>query len=373
MDHETGQVPQSSTLGGGNNPPPEEVISALTTYERFAAMQARPNNSQLLARIDSHRQRIARFLGCDADELAVTRNSTEGLNIVIHGLDLKAGDEVVYTNFDAYYGARPLRVREARHGLVLREVTLPIPPNHDDVVAKVRAAFNSRTRLLVASHMADGWGFVLPIERLAKVAREHGAQFLVDGALTFAHLTFDVRSFGCDYYVSSLHKWLSAPLGTGILYVRRDRIGSLWPLYGASEPRSDNVRKFEEIGTRSGPTIAAIGQALDFHEAIGPERKTARLRYLARYVLERLTDEPRLRCFTERDESRRGSLMRIVVDGLSGQAVETALRERFGIFTFGGLSDPPSAIYIAPNLFNLPVHLDRFVDAMRVIARGVQR
>lgn len=356
--------------GGGNNPLPRDVVESLTRYEALAAAQPRPNNGQLLARSEQHRARLARHLGCAPDEVAITRNTTEGLNIVANGIELKAGDEVVYTSFDAHYGAKPLKLQAARRGITLREVALPIPPADDDVVTRIGAACTARTRLILASHIADGWGFVLPIARISAEAHRRGIAVLADGALSFGHILVDVRQLGCDYFVSSLHKWLSAPLGTGVLYVARVRIASLWPLYGAEEPRSADIRKFEEIGTRSGAPIAAIGQALDFHESVGPGRKAARLRYLGRYVLDRLADEPRVRCITDADPTRRGSLMRIVVDGLKGEALATALREKHGIWTFGNLGDEWDGIYISPNLFNLPQHLDRFVEAMRAIARS---
>jgi selenocysteine lyase/cysteine desulfurase len=354
--------------GGGNNPLPRDVIDALAGYDRFAAMQPRPNNGQLASRIDLHRERLARHLGCDGEEVAVTRNTTEGINIIVNGTTMAAGDEVVYTSFDSHYAGQPLRLRAARQGIVLREAEIPIPATDDEIVRRVTAAFSPRTRLVVASHVADGWGYVLPIRRISDEAHRRGISVLADGALSFGHLVCDVRELGCDYFVSSLHKWLAAPLGTGVLYVRRDRIAGTWPLYGAHEPESADIRKFEEIGTRSGATIAAIGQALDFYEAVGPERKEARLRYLGNYLLERLEGIPRLRCYTDPDATRRGSLMRILVDGLKGPEIEKTLRERFGIWTFGNFGPPWDGIYVSPNLFNMPKDLDRFVAAMREIA-----
>jgi isopenicillin-N epimerase len=354
--------------GGGQNPPPKEVIEALTSYEAHAAAQPRPNNDRLITHVEQHRRRLAQHLGCEPDEVAITRNTTEGLNIVANGVELQSGDEVIYTSFDEYYGARPLRLRAARQGVVLRKVDLPIPPPDDVVVERIAAAITPRTKLIVASHIADGWGYVLPIAKISALARSRGVPVLADGALAFGHVVVNVRELGCDYYVSSLHKWLSAPLGTGLLYVRRDRIAALWPLYGVGEPESANIRKFEQIGTRAGAPLAAIGQALDFHETIGPGRKAARLRYLGSYVLEGLRGAPGVQCFTDADERRRGSLMRILVKGLSGEAVEKQLREKYGIWTFGRLGSEWDGIYISPNLFNLPAHLDQFANAMREIA-----
>ena len=354
--------------GGGNNPLPRDVVDALARYDGFAAMQPRPNNGQLATRIDLHRKRLARHLGCDEEEIAITRNTTEGLNIVTNGVTLAAGDEVGYTSFDAHYAAQPLRLRAARQGIVLREAEIPIPATDDEVVRRVTSAFTPRTRLVIASHVADGWGYILPIRRIADQAHRRDIAVLADGALSFGHLVCNVRELGCDYYVSSLHKWLCAPLGTGVMYVRRELIAGLWPLYGADEPRSADIRKFEEIGTRSGATIAAIGKALDFYEAVGPERKEARLRYLGNYLLERLAKMPGVRCFSDGDPARRGSLLRILLDGRKGPDVEKILREEYAIWTFGNFGPPWDGIYVSPNVFNLTADLDRFVQAMREIA-----
>ncbi len=354
--------------GGGQNPPPSEVLDALVRYDTFAAAQPRPNNIELIGRREHHRRRLARLLGCESEELALTRNTTEGLNIVVNGFEMEPGDEILSTNFEKLYAAVPARLRALRQGIVAREIPIPSPTNDDEIVERIVEAINPRTRLIVASHVADAWGFVLPIARISEEAHARGIAVLADGALSFGHLDFDVRRLGCDFFASSLHKWLSAPLGTGILYVRRDRISSLWPLYGAREPQSADIRKFEEIGTRSGPTIAAIGQAIDFHERIGPANKAARLRYLGQYILDRLRDVPGVECITDADPSRRGSLMRIRVRDHTGRQVEAALRDRYGIWTFGGLENEGGGIYISPNLFNLPNDLDRFVEAMVEIA-----
>jgi len=360
--------------GGGQNPPPRAVVDALTRYERQAAVQPRPNNDALVARLDDVRRRLASHLGCDAGEVAITRNTTEGLNTVVWGLDIAPGDEVLVSSFDQHYAGIALRARAARHGLVVREVALPVTrasgPSDDEVVAHFRAALTPRTRLLVASHVADGWGFVLPIRRLADLAHAHGAQLLADGALSFGHTPVDVRALGCDYYVSSLHKWLGAPLGTGLLYVRRDRVPALWPLYGSDVADRGDVRKYEDVGTRAGAPLAAIGQALDFHELVGPARKAARLRFLLDHAVARLAGVPGVRTYT--DAERRGGLARVAVDGVKGPALARALRERHGIWVYAGFDDAWGGTYVSPNLFNTPAHLDAFADAVRAVARAAR-
>lgn len=354
--------------GGGQNPPARTVVDALTRYESHAAAQPRPNNGTLLGHIDEHRRRLAAHLRCTPDEVAITRNTTEGLNIVAHGLDLARGDEVVMSTADHEYAARAFRTRAERHGVVVREVPLPVPCVDDEVVARYRDAIGPRTRLVVASHVVDGFGFVLPIRQLSALAHERGIPLLADGALSFGHLIVDVGSLDCDYFATSLHKWLGAPLGTGVLFVRRNRLRHLWPLYGTDDPAMADARKFERIGTRAGAPIAAIGQALDFYEAVGPARKEARLRYLLQYVIDGLKDEPRVRFITDTDPGRRTSLARVTVEGWSGSALERAMLQRFGIWVWGRFEDAWGGIYVSPNLFNLPPHLDRFIAAARQLA-----
>jgi len=354
--------------GGGQNPPARTVVDALTRYESQAAAQSRPNNLALLAHAEDHRRRLAAHLHCAPGEVAITRNTTEGLNIVAHGLEFGRGDEVVMCTGDREYSGKAFRTRVARHGVTVREVPLPVPCRDDEVVARYSAALTSRTRLVVASHVVDGFGFVLPVRRLAALAHDRGIPLLVDGALSFGHLVVDVRALDCDYYATSLHKWLGAPLGTGLLFVRADRVSALWPLYGVDDPGSADVRKFERIGTRPGASVAAIGQALDFYELVGPARKEARLRMLLQYLIDGLRDEPRVRFVTDADPTRRAGLARVTIDGWAGPALERAMLDRFGIWVWGRFDDEWGGIYVSPNLFNLPSDLNRFIAAASQLA-----
>ncbi|MEO1079418.1 MAG: aminotransferase class V-fold PLP-dependent enzyme [Pseudomonadota bacterium] len=353
--------------GGGNNPIPASVVDAMHRFDELTASQPRPHNYVLLNRIDQHRERLARLFNCDADELAITRNTTEGLNTVCAGLDLREGDEVVLSNFDQRYVQPIVDQLVARHGVVSRTVELPMSPTASDVVARYQESFTSKTRLVVASHIVDGFGFVLPVQDLTALAHGHGAQMLVDGALAFGQIPVDVRQIGCDYYATSLHKWLNAPLGTGALFVKRERLTSLWPLYGNFRA-SDDIRKFEQIGTRCGPTIAAIGQAISFYEQIGPERKAERVKYLSSLVRDALQGVAGVTVLTEVDESRRSGLARIVVAGLSGRELTTILREEHRIYTYGNFPGPYDGVYISPNVFNSGEDMGHLVDSIKQIA-----
>lgn len=358
--------------GGGNNPLPRAVIDALVRYQRLAASQPRPFNYQLIAYKEQHRQSLAALFGCTPDELALTRNTTEGLNIVARGLPLRAGDQVLVSNYDARYALRAFQPLSERFGVDVSVVDLPVAPTARQVVDAFSSRMTSNTRLLVASHIVDGWGFVLPIRELADVAHDGDAQLLVDGALGFGHIPVDVQQLGCDYYATSLHKWLNAPLGTGALYVKRDRVADLWPLYGVSTDAAD-IRKFESIGTRDGAAIAAIGQAIDFYELIGPERKGARLRYLFEYVAGRLAEVANVRVITEVDPERRAGLGRIVIEGWSGAELTARFRDEFGFWIYGNNPGPNDGVYVSPNVFNSIDDLDRFCDAVATISRDRPR
>ena len=284
-----------------------------------------------------------------------------------NGLSLRRGDQVLLSSYDERYALRAFQPLRERLGVDAQVVDLPVSPSVDEVVNAFSRRMTSNTRLLVASHIVDSWGFVLPIRELAELAHDNGAQLLVDGALAFGHIPVDVAALGCDYYATSLHKWLNAPLGTGALYVRRDRIADVWPLYGVSTDSLD-IRKFESIGTRDGAAIAAIGQAIDFYELIGVERKAARLRFLLAYVTEKLSDVTGVTIISERDRARRAGLARIVVDGHSGRDLTKNLLEEYGFWIWGNFPGQHDGIYISPNVFNSTGDLDRFSEAIQRIA-----
>jgi selenocysteine lyase/cysteine desulfurase len=353
--------------GGGNNPLPRRVTSALLRYQQMAASQPRPFNYQFISYRDEHRRRLARLFGCKPGELALTRNTTEGLNTVARGLAFERGDRVLLSPFEEHYAYRAFEPLATRYGVELKVVDLPVAPTAEQVVSAFARELTPRTRLLVASHIVDSWGYVLPVAELAKLAHDAGARLLVDGALSFGHIPVDVQQLGCDYFATSLHKWLNAPLGTGVLFVREDRIEELWPLYGV-RGESGDIRKFESIGTRDGAAIAAIGQAIDFYELIGPERKAERLRFLLSSLIERLEGASGVQIVTEPDPARRAGLARVVVEGWTGVDLTTALRDRYGFYAYGNFPGELDGVYVSPNVFNSTEDLERFAAAVTELA-----
>jgi selenocysteine lyase/cysteine desulfurase len=245
------------------------------------------------------RERLAGAFGCDPEEIAVTRNASEGLQICQLGFDLKRGDEVLTTNQDYPRMITTWRQRERRDGIVLKEISLPVPAEDPGrIVSLLEEQISPQTRLMMVCHVINLTGQILPVRRIVQMARRHGVPVIVDGAHGFAQFEFTRDDLECDYYATSLHKWLFAPHGTGMLYVKRDKIRGLWPMMAAPETMAEDIRKFEEIGTHPAANALAIAEALTFHQGIGPARKEARLRALRDRWAKRLLEQDGVRLHT---------------------------------------------------------------------------
>ncbi|MBS0664309.1 MAG: aminotransferase class V-fold PLP-dependent enzyme [Verrucomicrobia bacterium] len=317
------------------------------------------------------RRRLAEFAGCAAEELIVTRNTTESLDTVIAGFDWRAGDEAVMAVQD--YGSMldMFRVQARRHGIVNRMVSLPRHPASDDEIVQLyERALGPRTRLLMVSHLVNITGQILPVRKLCAMAHAHGVPVMVDGAHTFAHLDFQIPDLGCDFYGASLHKWLGAPLGHGLLYVRRDRIADLWPLFGETNFADDDIRKLNHLGTHPVPTELAILDALDFHQRIGSARKEARLRQLQERWTSQVRGVAGLTVNTPADPARACAIANVRVDRLSPAALAQALLEQHRIWTVAIDSDAADVhgVRVTPNLFSTLDEVDRLAAALRALA-----
>jgi isopenicillin-N epimerase len=322
-------------------------------------------------RIEVVRRELAAEFGCSPDELAVTRNASEANEIAILGLDLHAGDEVVVTthNYDRMLTAWEQRAQ--RDGIVVVRVALEMPPASDaDVVERIRAAITARTRAIELPQLTNWTGQPLPVADVVALARGHGVDVLVDGAQAFAHTPTSRDALGCDYYGASLHKWLLAPVGTGFLYVRRERLEGLWPLMPAAASMRTDVRKFEEIGTHPAANHNAILAALAFHRGIGGQRKLARLRTLRdRWARALMAESDQVHVPTPLDDPRSGALAMLTVDGLDPVRLHDWLWTRHRIITspttFGGVS----GLRVTPNVFTTLAEIDAFTEAVRYALR----
>jgi selenocysteine lyase/cysteine desulfurase len=318
-------------------------------------------------RVELVRRALASEFGCDPEELAVVRNASEAMETLIFGLDLRPGDEVIVTtqNYDRMLTAWDQRA--LRDGIVVRRVVLSVPPASDEaVVALITAAITPRTRVIELPHLTNWTGQPLPVRAVVDLARPHGIEVLVDGAQTFAHTPVTRDALGCDYYGTSLHKWLLAPLGTGFLYVRREKIGGVWPLFAAAATKSGDIRKFEEIGTHPAAAHNAVIAALAFHRAIGPTRKLARLRALRdRWARALAADAPRVHIRTPLDDPRSGAIALVEIEGVDPVPLAQWLWAHHRIVTspvsFGGVT----GLRITPNVFTTTREIDLTTDAVR--------
>jgi len=318
------------------------------------------------------RDRLARMAGCEPGELVITRNTTESLDTVISGFDWKPGDEAVMAVHDYGHMLAQFRLMARRHGMVNKLVTVPLDPSSDDEVVQVYAdAITPRTRLLMVCHMINITGHILPVRKIADMAHARGVQVMVDGAHTFAHLDFRIPDLGGDYFGTSLHKWLGVPLGAGLLYVRKDRIRELWPIYGdAGDPADDDVMKLNHTGTHPVHTDLTIGDAIDFHEMIGAERKEARLRHLTQYWISRLRGVRNVVVNSPSDPARTCGIANVGIRGIPPAEMAKTLLDRYGVWTVAIDNEGVKGCRITPHVFVLPRELDVFVQAVSEMAAG---
>jgi selenocysteine lyase/cysteine desulfurase len=313
---------------------------------------------------------LARLLGCSSDELIITRNTTESLDTVIAGLNWKAGDEAVMAEQD--YGAMldMFRLQARRHGTVNRLVSLPNHPQSDaEIVRLYENAITPKTRLLMVCHMVNITGHILPIRQIVDMAHQHNVEVLVDGAHAFGHLAFTMADLGgCDYYASSLHKWLGTPLGAGILYVRKDKIQALWPLFADSSVPDDDIRKLNHTGTHPVATDLAIQDAIRFHEGIGIERKEARLRYLQRYWTDQVRHHPNIILNTPEAPARSCAIANVGVAEKKPAELAKLLFDKYKIFTVAIDSPTVRGVRVTPHLYTTTSELDTFVKALKELA-----
>lgn len=356
---------------GGVSPSPRIVTEALVRYLWQQEDATAYTMWQILEpQSETIRTGLAELFGCDREEVAITRNTSDSLEALLFGFDLKPGDEVLTTTQDYPRMLTTLRQRERREGIVLKTVRVPVPPKDpSEITAAYEAAFTPRTRLVLVSHVLNLTGQITPVRDICEFARRRGVETIVDGAHSFAHFEFKRDDLACDYYGTSLHKWLHAPKGTGMLYVRRDKIKKVWPLLAAEESMDADIRKFEETGTRSAAQRLAIGEALLFHQGVGPARKEARLRMLARHWMNRLKDEPRVRFNTSFDERQSCALANVHIEGTEPTALCDYLMSRHKIFATPIVHEEFKGVRVTPSVYTTLKELDRFCEVMSAVAR----
>ncbi len=352
---------------GGVAPQPKVVQDAHIRYYQYSNEAPSYYMWQILDQgREPLRKKLADICGCDAEEVAINRNATEGLNTVIFGLDLKPGDEVVLTKQDYPNMMNAWKQREKRDGVKLVWLDLPLPmTNDDDIVKLYTSAFTSRTKLVHVTHLINWTGQILPIKRIADEAHKRNIEVIGDGAHTLAHFDFRVPDLGCDYFASSLHKWMSAPFGSGLLYIRKDKIRKVWALLSNNEPDGPDIRKFESLGTRSFASEMAIGAAADFHQVMGNKRKEDRLRFLKDYWVKQVRDLPGISFYQPDHTSQSCAIANIAVKGKKPEEVSAELFNKHRIHTVAINWENIHGVRVTPNVYTNRKDLDRLVTAIR--------
>jgi isopenicillin-N epimerase len=316
------------------------------------------------------RERLARQWDVDPEEIALTRNASEGMQICQLGIDLKRDDEVLTTTQDYPRMLTTFKQRERREGIVLKQFSVPIPcEDPDELVRLFEQNITPRTRIILMCHMINITGQILPVRDVVRMARRRGIAVIVDGAHSLAHHDFKLSDLDCDYYAVSLHKWLFAPHGTGLLYVRRDKIKDLWPLMAAPERMDDDIRKFEEIGTHPAAPYLAIGEALTFHQGIGGRRKEARMIYLRDYWAKPLLEHDRVRLHTSLRPGFACGIATVEIEGVDPSDLTSWLWNRHKIIVTPIKHPEFQGIRVTPSVYTMLEELDRFVEAMEHVTR----
>ncbi|MDE3164882.1 MAG: aminotransferase class V-fold PLP-dependent enzyme [Acidobacteriota bacterium] len=316
--------------------------------------------------VEAVRRRLAEAAGCDPEEMAITRNASESLENAQYGIDLKPGDEVLTTNQDYPRMLTTFAQRERREGIVLKTISFPVPPpSMDDLYQRFERAITPKTRLILFCHITNRTGQIFPVQRICRMARERGIPTIVDGAHAFSHFPYKIADLECDYYGTSLHKWTYAPVGTGFLYVRRDRIASTWSLMASDKRQESDIRKFEEIGTHPAANHNAISEALVFNQNLGIDRKAARLRYLRDRWALRLAKHPKCRILHSPDPAQSAGIGFLsFAPGIDGRKMYSTLFNNYGIITTFIGDGEYSGLRVTPNVYSTPAEVDTFAAAI---------
>ncbi|HAR36117.1 MAG TPA: aminotransferase V [Acidobacteria bacterium] len=362
-------------------PCPRVVLESAFRYTEMINMLPVHYQAMVAGNIETIRRRMAKEFGCDPEELALTRGASEALQIVQNGIDLKPGDEVLTTEQDYPRMLTTWDQRMRREGIKVTRLQFPVPATQDYLYKMFEQAITPRTKVIHFCHITNLTGQLFPVQRICRLARSKGIVTIVDGAHALGHFPFKLRDLECDAYGVSLHKWLLAPIGNGCLYVRREMIPKFWPLQAAPEQQDNDIRKFEAIGTHPWGIRAALGEALAYHQAIGAERKAARMRYLTLRYANALKKYPRFKMLTDMSEPAQAwGVAACYIEGIDVRALANFLRRKYRIITVplvGGA--PPNQVFdyqalrISPNVYTTLEEIDTFIEAMEdAIKNGVE-
>src|ERR1700744_2294904 len=315
------------------------------------------------------REKLALLAGALPDEVAINRNSTEALNTIIYGLNLKSGDEVIGTKQDYPNMIQAYKQRAMRDGIVYKQLSFDFPIENDEQIVKVyEDAITPKTKIIHVTHMINWVGQIMPVKKISDMAHAKGIEVVCDGAHSFGLMDFKIPDLGCDYFGTSLDKFLSAPIGTGMLWIRKDKIEKIYPLTCNDHPHSTDIRKFESLGTRSFPLEQGIGEAINFHMGIGPRRKEERIRYLKNYWASRASESKKVKLHTSLDARYSCAICGVSVDGMTPSELENALFNQYKIHTVGIVWENISCVRVTPHVYTSIADLDKLVGAIHTLS-----
>jgi len=358
---------------GGVSPAPKVVQDAMKRYYDYCNEAP----SYYMWRIldqgrEPLRKHMAMMAGCDAEEVAINRNSSEGLETIIFGLQLKAGDEVVATKQDYPNMVNAYKQRELRDGIKMVWINLELPSEDEDyLVSQYVKAFTPKTKVVHITHIINWNGQIIPVKKIAAEAHKRGIEVIVDGAHSLFHFNFKITDLDCDYFASSLHKWLYAPIGSGMMYIRKEKIKNIYPLFANGDPLKDDIRKFEALGTRPMFIEQAISKALDFHEMIGNERKEKRLHYLKNYWYDKVKNVPKVKLHTSFSPKWGCAIGNVSIEGKKPEELDSFLLDKYKVHTVGINWENIHSVRVTPNVYTTTNNLDILVDGINSFVKQV--
>ncbi len=315
------------------------------------------------------KKKLAQLAGVSHEEIVITRNTTEALDTVILGMDLKPGDECLMTNQDYGSMLEAFEQRAERHGVKNNVIDIPLwPKNKMEVVRAFEKAVTPRTKVILVTHMINLTGQILPAREIADMAHERGIEIILDAAHSFAQVDFSIKDTDCDYMGTSLHKWLCCPLGAGMMYMKKEKIAKTWPLFGDSRISKDDIQKFEHIGTHPENTRLSIAAAIDFHESLGVKRKEERLRYLKNYWVNQVKDLPKVTINTPLGDDQSCAIANVAIEGMAPNEVSDYFYKNHKVWTVAINREAVKGVRVTPHLYTRLEHLDKLVGAIKEIA-----
>jgi selenocysteine lyase/cysteine desulfurase len=371
----TGSPSLINLNNGGVSPAPKTVQDAMKRYYDYCNEAP---SYYMWRELDKGREplrkNLARLAGCSPEEIAMNRNASEGLETIIFGLQLKAGDEVVAAKQDYPNVINAYKQRELRDGIKMVWINLELPSEDENyLVQQYVNAFTSKTKVVNVTHIINWNGQILPVKKIAAEAHKRGIEVVVDGAHSFMHFDFKVPDLDGDYFATSLHKWMYAPIGSGMLYVKKDKIKNIFPLFATNDnPLKDDIRKFENLGTRPFFIEQAIGKAIEFHEMIGSERKEKRLHYLKNYWIEKVKHLPAIKINTSLHPHWGCAIGNVGFEGKKTADLDSFLLDKYKVHVVGIEWENIHGIRVTPNVYTTTKNLDTLVEGITAFVRGLK-